>query len=358
MHKYRLYQRAGGVFYWQEKGTTNRGSLGTHNRDEAECLLAAKNESQRQPALNLALGRAYLSAHDPKLCTRTWQAVMDEMMTHGIPSTQTRCMRAVRSKAFDPIRNKPLFETVTEDLLNICKSSGNSIGHYLRRLHNLALNLGWLAWPVVHKAVWPKIHSESKRGITPEEHALIIASEQNVERRHYYELLYETGAAQTDAAMLTSKNIDWRTGVLSYRRQKLGPKSEPARLTIGKKLRELLMNLPQVGDLFPTIKKSGSNARSTEFRRRCRIAGVQGVSLHSYRHSWAQRAKACGYPQRFAQEALGHGSRAVHEAYARGATVVCPALDVYEDGSAEKIIHLQDQIPMSQPTSTKESKAS
>ncbi|MEI9893723.1 MAG: hypothetical protein WDN28_07430 [Chthoniobacter sp.] len=103
-------------------------------------------------------------------------------------------------------------------------------------MHNLALNLGWLAWPILHKAAWPKIRSASKRAITTEEHSAIIASEKNTERRAYYELLYETGAAQTDAACLTDKNIDWRAGVLTYRRQKLGPLSQPARLTIGKRL--------------------------------------------------------------------------------------------------------------------------
>lgn len=71
---------------------------------------------------------------------------------------------------------------------------------------------------------------------------------------------------------------------------------------------------------------------------------MTGVSLHSYRHSWAQRAKACGYPQRFAQEALGHSSRAVHEAYARGAVVVCPAMDVYENQLERKL------VPMPLPT--------
>ena len=84
-----------------------------------------------------------------------------------------------------------------------------------------------LAWPILHKAVWPKIRSASKRAITAEEHAAIIASEKNPERRAYYELLYETGAAQTDAANLTKAQIDWRAGVLNYRRQKLGPLSEP-----------------------------------------------------------------------------------------------------------------------------------
>ena len=75
-------------------------------------------------------------------------------------------------------------------------------------------------------------------------------------------------------------------------------------------------------------------------RRRCRIASVSGVSLHNYRHSWSQRAKSCGYPQRFAQEALGHTSRAVHAAYARGAAVICPALDEYESRADAKIIPL------------------
>ncbi len=347
--KYRSYQRAGGVFYWQENGTSNRGSFRTKDRAEAERLLAAKNEAHKQPTLNLALGRAYLSAHDPKLCTRTWQTVMDEMARHGLPTTQKRCTRAMRSRAFDPIRDKPLVETKAEDFLAICHENGNSIGHYLRRFHNLALNLGWLAWPVLHKAAWPKIRSESKRAITPEEHAAIIASEQNLERRAYYEFLYETGAAQTDAANMTAEQIDWRTGVLTYRRQKLGPFSEPARLTIGKKLREILLSLPEKGDLFPTIKRSCANARATEFRRRCRIARVSGVSLHSYRHSWAQRAKSCGYPQRFAQEALGHTSRAVHEAYAKGAAVICPALDQYENLSEAKIISLP-LVAISQPS--------
>lgn len=212
----------------------------------------------------------------------------------------------------------------------IIHRNGNCVAHYLRRLHNLAVDLGWLPWPILAKRAWPKIRSQSKRAITAEEHRAVIALEENPERRAYYELLNEIGAAQTDAAKLTAEDIDWRIGVLIYHRQKLGPFSEPARLTIGNKLRALLRALPSSGDLFPNIKASSANHRAAEFRRRCRTAGIKGVSLHSYRHAWAQRAKAAGYPQRFAQAALGHSSRAVHEAYARGAEVVCPALDEYE----------------------------
>lgn len=339
--KYRLYRRRNGVFYWQENDSSRQGTLRSTDRHEAERLLNAMNESHREPTLNLNLARAYLAAHDPKMAQRTWQEVMDEMATHGIPTTQQRCARGFRSRAYDPIRDKPLVQTTGADLLAILHTNGNCVAHYLRRLHNLAVDLGWLPWPVLAKRAWPKIRSRSKRAVTAEEHRAVIASEKNAERRAYYELLYETGAAQTDAANLTAENIDWTSGVLVYHRKKLGPHSEPARLTVGAKLRALLQSLPRSGDLFPNIKYTSANHRSAEFRRRCRVAGISGVSLHSYRHAWAQRAKACGYPQRFAQEALGHNSCAVHEAYAKGALVILPALDEYERAQAAKIIHLR-----------------
>ena len=37
-----------------------------------------------------------------------------------------------------------------------------------------------------------------------------------------------------------------------------------------------------------------------------------------------------GYPERYAQEALGHKSKAVHRAYAKKARVELPSLESYE----------------------------
>ena len=54
------------------------------------------------------------------------------------------------------------------------------------------------------------------------------------------------------------------------------------------------------------------------------------MTLHSYRYAWAKRAKVAGYPERFAQEALGHNSKAVHRAYARKAQVLLLPLEEYE----------------------------
>jgi integrase len=54
------------------------------------------------------------------------------------------------------------------------------------------------------------------------------------------------------------------------------------------------------------------------------------VSLHSYRYAWAERALKRGFPERFAQQALGHNSKAVHRAYAKHAEVTVPSLADWE----------------------------
>ena len=88
--------------------------------------------------------------------------------------------------------------------------------------------------------------------------------------------------------------------------------------------------MPGSGPLFPYLRTVRSGDRATEFHQRIVGLGIKGVSLHSYRYAWAERAKRAGYPERFAQEALGHNSKAVHRAYARHAQVELPPLSDYE----------------------------
>jgi integrase len=102
---------------------------------------------------------------------------------------------------------------------------------------------------------------------------------------------------------------------------------------------------------FRYLKRVRSGDRATEFKQRCVGLGIRGVSLHSYRYAWAGRAKTSGYPRRFAQEALGHNSKAVHIAYAKQAEVVVPPLEDYERLHASgKIIPLDWQMGKSAET--------
>jgi hypothetical protein len=41
------------------------------------------------------------------------------------------------------------------------------------------------------------------------------------------------------------------------------------------------------------------------------------------------------YPERFAQEALGHNSKAVHRAYAKRALMKIPSLEAYEQRAGQ-----------------------
>jgi len=328
-NRYRLFQR-GRVFYVQDNRTGRQESLRTKDKTQASQLLQSKNQAAQNPLLNRELGRVYLSAADPSLTSRTWTTVMEALVSHGGQNTRERYERAVRDSAFDRIRSKPIVETTSDDFLAVLRDGTGTTNHFLRRLHNLASGLGWLNWPILPSKLWPTVEWRKKRSITWAEHLQNTSTEVNSERRMFYELLWEIGGSQTDVATLSAENIDWENRILWYRRHKLKREAEPARLTIGSRLEQLLRRLPAQGPLFSYWGRATSNDRAAEFRRRCRILGIEGVSLHSYRYAWAERAYQHGYPERFAQAALGHASKAVHQAYAKGAKVVCPALEDYE----------------------------
>ncbi len=331
--RYWLFKR-GSVYYLQDNQTKKQQSLFTKDKAEAERLRNAKNDAHSQPQLNLALAKTYLSAYDPEIPRRRWRDVMEKMASTGREASQERCRRALASKAFDPIRDKKLIETTSDDFLAVLEANGSAAHHYLKRFHNLAVGLGWLPWPVLPPKLWPKCERKRRRAITWEEHQLIVQSEMNTERRFYYELLWELGASQMDCANLTAENVDWEADVIKYHRAKLRNRNlPPACQKIGGRLKRPLQQLPNKGLLFPKIGAMSSKHRSAEFCRRCKLLNLVGVSLHSYRYAWAQRAQAVGYPERFAQRALGHNSRAVHESYAQGGAVICPSLEEFEKKS-------------------------
>jgi hypothetical protein len=154
---------------------------------------------------------------------RTWAEVMTEIVERAKAKSRARYERAMRDRAFDLIRNRKMVETTAEDFLNVLRAGKKSANHFLRRLHNLALGLGWLPTPVLAPKLWPAVVAKVRRGITRVEHELIIKSEKNDERRLYYELLWETGGSQTDIVNLRAANILWDQKIICYSRCKLKP---------------------------------------------------------------------------------------------------------------------------------------
>jgi integrase len=285
--RHRVFRRAWGTFYSEDLTTGKQESLRTRDKAEAFRLVAARNEAEQQPAFSLHLARVYWKAGDPAAAQRNWQHVMEEIRKLKRGNTHERWGRAIQDSAFDSLRQLVLLETHSHHLLRVLEAGTVSTNIYLRRLHNFALDMGWLPWPILPKKRWPAVRFKNKRAITLVEHQTIVAGETNRERRVFFELLWETGGSQSDVATLTNENVDRQNRVLAYSRHKTGTVS---RLHFGENVERLLDQLPQSGPLFLRLAKMHEKHRAQEFRERCIVVGITGVSLHSYRYAWAEHS--------------------------------------------------------------------
>jgi integrase len=326
--RYHVFRRENGIYYSLDTLTRKRNSLNTADREEARRFQNALNEACKQPAINLQIAQVYLQHSDPNYAKRTWQHVMDEMGRNKSGSTKKRWDVAMKDKAFDLFRDLALIKTQAEHFFDALHQGTVSTNVFLRRVQNFALDMDWIPKSVIPKRQWPAIKFKDKRAITLAEHQAIISREKNQERKRFYELCWHLGGSQGDIACLNAEDVDWENRTISFTRKKTGV---PVILHLGEESLNTLKDLPGEGLLFPYLARVRAGDRATEFKQRCRGLGIEGVSLHSYRYAWAERAKTCGYPERFAQEALGHNSVAVHRAYAKRAKVKLPSLEEYEN---------------------------
>ena len=324
----------GGMFYCVDNATGKRTSLQTTNPDEARQIVEAKNQAERQPVLNLQIAKAYLAGTDNGITTRTWRQALDSLASTKQPANQHRWRTVARDKAMHPLLDRVIIETTGELLLKVMLAGTVSTNVFLRRLHNFCVDMNWLPWPLIPKRQWPAVQFKAKRAITLAEHQQIIAAEGNPERKALYQLCWHLGASQGDIASLRGEDVDWPNNTVSFTRKKTGV---PVIVHLGSAALDVFKDLPGEGPLFPYLAHVRAGDRATEFGQRCRRLGIVGVTLHSYRYSWAERALVAGYPERFAQEALGHNSKAVHRAYAKRALVKIPALEDYELAAAAKV---------------------
>lgn len=238
--------------------------------------------------------------------------------------TRSRWETAIKDKAYDLIGHRKLVDTRPEEFRAVLNAGTVATNVFLRKLHNLALDMECLLGPVLVKPPWSRVKFDSKRAINETEHRRICAREANPERRTFHELCSDLGGSQGDIAPLSAEQVNGERRTVGYRRHKTG---EHAEIQIGTELEALLRSPPVAGPLFPNLRKVRAGDRATEFKQRCCGLGIAGVTLHSCLYAWAPRAKALGYPERFAQQALGHGSKAVLRAYAKGSGGHVPSLD-------------------------------
>jgi hypothetical protein len=112
---YRMYRRKRtGVYYCENNQTREQQSLGTPDKAQAKRLLDAMNQGQQSSALNLQLGKAFITHADPKMATRTWQEAIDEMSLRGQAVSQARYAREFKSSAYATSYMPPEFSQFWE----------------------------------------------------------------------------------------------------------------------------------------------------------------------------------------------------------------------------------------------------
>src|SRR5215469_13357385 len=119
--RYRLICRGSrsGKFYCVDTVTGKRTSLHTASEDEARQIVEAKNNSQRQPVLNLQIAKAYLAGSDNGITTRTWQHAIEALTNVKQGANSERWQRVAKDRALIPLLPQVIIETRGEALLNV-----------------------------------------------------------------------------------------------------------------------------------------------------------------------------------------------------------------------------------------------
>ena len=323
-----LIERPSGIFY-AENSHKERVSLRTRNRGVAEDILRGHKASVEKPNFAYKVALAYLGETDPEAPSRTWLDVIEAYIKRSAAGpTRNRLETAKKDKALQKIlklnllQDRPRQAGLFFEALN---AGGISTNVFLRRFHNFALDMGYLAVPIIPRRQWPKVRYATKKAVTEEQYRQIIGREQNPEKLAFYQLLWHLGGSQTDIAILTAEAIDWTNRTVNFPRKK---NQQTCAQRFGDECAAVLEKLPKQGLLMPSIARLGEGDRASYFTLRCRTLGIQGVSLHSLRYSWAERAAAVGMPERYAMMALGHKSRAIHQAYSKNLVTTIDSLEV------------------------------
>ncbi len=207
-------------YYCVDTRTGKRTSLGKLTKREANDILHAKNQAERQPTLNLQIAKAYLAGTDAATSSRTWRDALEAITDSKHGTNLKRWKTVAKDPALADLLPRVIIETQGEMLLKAIQNGCVSTNIFLRRLHNFCVDMNWLAWPLLPKRQWPPVRFKEKRAITWEEHSRIIERERNPERRAFYQLAWHLGASQSDLAMLEAEDVDWNDRIISFFRMK------------------------------------------------------------------------------------------------------------------------------------------
>src|SRR5690606_9244484 len=126
-------------------------------------IVDARNQTERQPVLNLQIAKAYLAGTDNGISARTWKDALETLTNMKQGANKERWQRVAKDKAIALLLPKVVIETQGELLLKVLQLGTVSTNVYARRLHNFCVDMSWLPWPLIPKRQWPTVRFKEKR---------------------------------------------------------------------------------------------------------------------------------------------------------------------------------------------------
>lgn len=82
---------------------------------------------------------------------------MEEAVKTQADVTRRRWVVAIKDHALDPLRHRVVLETTADIFLAVLDAGTVSTNVFLCRIHNLAMDMSWLPWPIIPKKHWPPL---------------------------------------------------------------------------------------------------------------------------------------------------------------------------------------------------------
>jgi integrase len=216
----------------------------------------------------------------------------------------------ITPKALEQYRDKRLSETTMRGK----KRSGNSVCRELAMISKIfvqAIKNGYCEENPVKKVDWPDEPNRRERVLSDAEEELILlkmtGKYANL-RAPFLTALY-SGMRRGEMFSLRWQDVDFERGFLRLRetttktnKARTVPLIEPARSTL------LSLKSESNGNAEDSIFPVSKDRASYLLKELLALLGLQGIGLHTLRHSFASRAARAGIPPFYVKEILGHAA--------------------------------------------------
>lgn len=341
----RIKQRDNGFWYVVWPGNNKGESTGTRDRGEAEQVLAGYIVNQR-----------HVGGRTDRLTVA--DALDIYMAEHVEPRTKLagRVVRSVRTAVFKAdflkafFGDKAVADVMADDIAHpvtgyialrcagkVIRTEGALMKpckpHTIRR--DLGVLVSALKWcsnvkdPATGAVRLPREQvpmiplpgqaPRRERWLTLEEESRLLAATPETEPlsriRRFLVLAIEDGARSEAIRELTWFQVDFAHGTVDYRTPGKAPQSNKrrAKVLMTSRSRKMLQRAFAGRQSALVLDHAGPIDKS--FRYACRRAGLEGVTPHTLRHTWATRAARNGVPMRQIADQLADDASTIERNY-------------------------------------------